>query len=113
MTRHEAILKITDYLREHRVDPKTPVGVAFDGDSPMRGCLLMLEALGLVRFDDEAMQAQAFAGGGFNVRSSTIPVPEPPDQYVVVGPFPNVDAAVFFMKNCAWETKLAKRDDKR
>jgi hypothetical protein len=51
MTRQEAIQKVIDYILEHEKEPL--VIHAFDGPTPMRGCLLMLEALGLVKFDDE------------------------------------------------------------
>ena len=52
MTRAEAIEKVKLYLMKVEYVPRFVADGAFDGDTPMRGSLLMLEALGLVKFDD-------------------------------------------------------------
>lgn len=52
MTRDQTIEFLKVYFVEHGGIDRQEADWAFDGKTPMRGCLLMLEALGLVKFDD-------------------------------------------------------------
>lgn len=51
MTRDEAIKKVRDYMVKHGASSDAAFYALVD-PSPMYGCLLMLEALGLVEFEE-------------------------------------------------------------